>query len=138
MGKAYYTGKRMVAKTPRHSMCDSEGSWHYPKAKDMTFYGARIGHEYETPEEKQDGATAFVLPRYNWSECETGNVHPDRDAWQAEHRLAIELRKQSNQDLAPELQAHVDALRDAVARMNSGERITFLAYLITTFTSWRR
>lgn len=138
MPKAYYMGKRMVGRVPRHSMCDDEGgTWHYPKAKDHMFWGAIIGHEYET-EEKDNGDDGFKLPSAaGWHGADTGVIHPNRDRWQADHRLAIEKKKASSEEPAPELMQHVNALRAAVGHMSAPQRVTFLAYLISTFTSWR-
>lgn len=135
MSKAFYMGKRLERGMPRHTMCDETGrSWFYPRAKDLHFSGAQIGHAYEN--QKSDGSEGFGLPDI-WSKCDTGDVHPDREKWQAEHRLAIELKKQAATVPDAELKAHVDALREAVARMTQNQRVTFLAYLITTFTTWR-
>lgn len=133
MARAYYMGKRMVGRTPRHTMCNDTHIWRYPKAKDLYFFGAKIGHEYEAGPDSD-----FELPPCaSWTAHETGRVHRDALEWQAEHRIALETRKAASADPAPELQEHVDALRKAVSRLSSAERTKFLAYLITTFTSWR-
>lgn len=136
MGKAYYMGKRMVGKMPRHTMRNDESEWHYPKAKDHHFYGAQIGHQYETPD--GDSNVGFILPKTaGWRDADTGEVHEDRDKWQAEHRLTLETKKASSQEVAPELQRHVNELRAACERMSMAERATFLSYLINQFMKWR-
>ncbi len=140
MPKAFYMGKRMVGRMPRHSMCDNEGnSWHYPKAKDVMFFGAQIGHEYETEHTQSSGASGFALPgRAGWRDAATGNVHEDALQWEGEHRLALEIKKASNAAPDQKVQEHVGALRSACDRMSTSERAKFLTYLITTFMSWRR
>jgi len=125
----FYMGKRLVGKMPRHTMQNDEGGWHYPKAKDVSFYGAVIGREYTMPEKG--------LPR-PWHDAETGNVHPCAEEWQVEHRDALELKKASTKEPAPEVMEHVEALAEACRKMTSAQRTRFLTYLIERFTKWYR
>lgn len=127
--KAFYIGKRMVGKMPRHSMTDGQGSWHYPKAKDASFYGAVIGREYRMEEGK--------LPR-PWHTAETGVVSDLADSWQAQHRDTLELKKASTKEIAPEVSQAVEVLVEACRGMTGPQRTRFLSYLIERFTSWRR
>ena len=129
MKKGFYCGKRMVGTVPRHFMQNESGSWHYPKAKDISFYGAIIGREYNMPE--------TGLPR-PWHSAETGVVSPDADKWQADHRDALEVKKASTVEPSPEVMKHVEALRVACRGMTSAQRTRFLVYLIERFTSWLR
>lgn len=133
MRPVYYMGKRLNdAGIPKHTFCDDEGSWHYPKGKDSQFYGIQIGEEYSV--ESNDGTTTFPSI---WYDAATGNTHDAAEKWQAQHRVEIEKNKAKNKTISPQLDDLIEQLREAVGLMTVNERTAFLTHLITRFMNWR-